>query len=295
MKEPFVSIRDRLFLPSSTQAVLWDLDGTLVDSFALDLRVCSKIISKYAGKELIISEVLLREGFPLSGKDFWRFLFEGMGLAPEPDLVAKALEDWLALRLIEPFPLHEGIAEILSALKARGLRMAVVSNNPEAEVIKITGNSGMSPWFDIVVGNDGQRRAEKPAPDSYIFAAERLEIPIANCAVIEDSVLGLQAGRASRAFTIGVASGAEAFNHLAASAYADVCYTSFRACSCSMDGSGATVRLPDSGVALLLQSALGHCGRVVRIDWNNNDWALLARRLNECMQTGSPRPRVAQP
>ena len=163
--------------------------------------------------------------------------------------------------------------------------MAVVSNNPEAEVVAITENSGILPLFDLVVGNDGKGRAKKPAPDSYVFAAQTLAVPISECAVIEDLVLGLNAGRAAGAYTIGVASGAESFAHLAASQLADVCHTAFTECRCTAIGDGpSTVSSPEAPIDILIELILESCGKALRIVWNNNNWPVLAMYMDRCIR-----------
>ncbi|HZV21084.1 MAG TPA: HAD family phosphatase [Hyphomicrobiales bacterium] len=288
MQKSYLEIEDRLFLPDATAAVLWDLDGTLVDSFTFDLGVCSRIMSKHVGRELTISEGLLREGFALSGDDFWRFLFMGAGLKADDRMIRKAFEDWLAMRLAEPFPLQEGIAELLPALKARGIPMAVVSNSPEAEVKAIVKNSGLLSWFDIVVGNDGKGRAKKPAPDSYLLAAEQVGFPIGKCAVIEDSALGLNASRSAGAYTIAVASGAESFAYLKASGLADVCYTVFQTCEFGIAAGGLPkIGTPDEGVNILIATILKSCGKPLQIRWNNDNWPLLGTQIDRCMRSSS--------
>ena len=77
-QKPRMSLADRLFLPPDTAAILWDLDGTLVDSLQFDLMVCSRILSDHAGRAIEIPQPVLREGFALSGSDFWAFLFKSL-------------------------------------------------------------------------------------------------------------------------------------------------------------------------------------------------------------------------
>src|SRR5262249_32284453 len=160
--KPPISLDDRLFLPAGTRAILWDLDGTLVDSFALDLEVCARILSAHAGRAIEIPVPLLREGFALSGSDFWAFLFRSLDLRAPPGALDAAHADWLAQRLVQAFPVNEGIREVLAAARAAGLRQAVVSNNPQDEVATILANSGLADAFDVVAGNDGSGRAKKP-------------------------------------------------------------------------------------------------------------------------------------
>jgi HAD superfamily hydrolase (TIGR01509 family) len=222
-----LSLASRLLLPPDTAAILWDLDGTLVDSFQLDLEVCAHILSAHAGRSIAIPEAVLREGFALSGGDFWAFLFRSLDVKAPAGALEAAHEEWLAQRLARAFPIHEGILEVLGAARAAGLRQAVVSNNPQDEVVTILANSGLIDRFDVVAGNDGSGRAKKPAPDSYLFAAEALELAPARCAAVEDSVLGLRAARASGAYVVAVATGAEPLAVLQSSGLADVCYARF--------------------------------------------------------------------
>ncbi|HEX5957558.1 MAG TPA: HAD family phosphatase [Hyphomicrobiaceae bacterium] len=224
---PPLSLDDRLYLPAGTAAILWDLDGTLVDSFGLDLEVCGRILSEHAGRPVAIPVQVLREGFAMSGSDFWPFLFRSLDIAAPAVALEAAHNEWLAQRLARSFPVNEGIPEILNAAKAAGLRQAVVSNNPQHEVVQILTNSGLLGRFEVVVGNDGSGRAKKPAPDSYLYAATALGLDAGRCAAVEDSVLGLTAARAAGAYVVAVASGAELFETLKASRLADACYQRF--------------------------------------------------------------------
>ena len=100
----------------------------------------------------------------MSGSDFWPFLFKSTGVDVRAGALEAAHDEWLAQRLVRAFPINEGIPEILSAARAAGLRQAVVSNNPQDEVVRILANSGLLDRFDVVAGNDGYGRAKKPAP-----------------------------------------------------------------------------------------------------------------------------------
>jgi HAD superfamily hydrolase (TIGR01509 family) len=227
VREPRISLDDRLFLPPDTAAILWDLDGTLVDSFGLDLEVCADILSAHAGRPVAIPEAVLRRGFALSGSDFWAFLFQSLDVHAPAGALEAAHGEWLAQRLVRAFPVHEGIPEVLGAARAAGLRQAVVSNNPQGEVATILANCGLADRFEVVAGNDGSGRTKKPAPDSYLYAASALGVAPARCAAVEDSVLGLTAARAAGAYVVAVATGAELIETLEASGLADACYARF--------------------------------------------------------------------
>jgi HAD superfamily hydrolase (TIGR01509 family) len=270
-----ISLDDRLFLPPGTAAILWDLDGTLVDSFRFDLDVCARILSSRAGRPIHIPDRLLREGFAMSGADFWRFLFTSLDVEASAGALESAHADWLAGRLEQAFPINEGVREVVAAARAADLRQAVVSNNPQDEVERILANSGLADSFDLVAGNDGSGRAKKPAPDSYLYAAGMLGFDTSRCAAVEDSVLGLTAARASGGHVIAIASGAESFATLKASGLADVCYTRLTRCRVAWLGEGsASVTTPSDDVSALLRGLAGDA-EALHVAWNNDDWAHL--------------------
>ena len=114
------------------------------------------------------------------------------------------------------------------AARQAGLSLAVVSNNPAADIERMLAACDLLAGFDAVVGNDQPGLARKPAPDPYLAAAARLGLPPADCAAIEDSVVGLESARRAGCFTIGVATGASGYDDLVHSGLADVCYRDFR-------------------------------------------------------------------
>lgn len=271
-----ISLDDRLFLPADAAAILWDLDGTLVDSLKFDLLVCARILSVHAGRTIDIPEALLREGFALSGSDFWSHLFRSLDVDAPAQALEAAHADWLAQRLVQAFPINEGVRAVLGAARAAGLPQAVVSNNPQDEVVKILNNSGLLDAFELVAGNDGSGRAKKPAPDSYLYAAGALGIDAARCAAVEDSVLGLRAACAAGMHVVGVASGGEAFGTLKAAGLADACYTQLTRCRVTRaPGEGpSAIQTPCEQVSALLKG-LSSRATPLHVEWNNDDWALL--------------------
>jgi HAD superfamily hydrolase (TIGR01509 family) len=281
----YLSMDQRLFVPADTQAILWDLDGTLVDSFQFDLDVCGRIMSKHAGRPIEIPEQLLREGFALSGIDFWTFLFKSLAVSAEPQACKTAFSDWASERTSRAFALNEGVQDVLEAARRAGLRQAVVSNNPQQEVAQIVTNSGVLEYFDLIVGNDGSGRAKKPAPDSYLFAASRFGIAPGKCAAIEDSVLGLRAAHAAGTYAIGIASGVERFDSLHLSGLADVCYAKLsRCCITSAKNQSKIASVPSDDITALI-AGLASATTALHVEWNNNNWALLGVQIGTRLST----------
>jgi HAD superfamily hydrolase (TIGR01509 family) len=180
-------------------AVLFDLDGVLVLSAP----------AHHAAYEALLAAV----GVPFSMADFERIC---LGKPRElvlrqlfPDASAERLA-WLMnekVRLTRRFIQERGLGPVpgalafVRALRAAGLPTAVVtaSRTPELLLDAI----GARQLFDTVVcGADVSR--PKPAPDGYLLAAQRLGVFIGRCLVVEDSPIGVQAGRTAGARVLAI-------------------------------------------------------------------------------------------
>jgi HAD superfamily hydrolase (TIGR01509 family) len=98
-----------------------------------------------------------------------------------------------------------GAAALLSALRAAGVPLGMVSNSRRGFVELGLQKAGLDGAFDVIVTAEDVARP-KPAPDAYLAAAEALGAEPAACVVLEDSPTGLTAARAAGARTIGVPS-----------------------------------------------------------------------------------------
>ena len=99
-------------------------------------------------------------------------------------------------------PWRPGVPELLADLSNRGVPMAVVSASPP-ELLNAGLQQLPDGFFSTVVSGPEMPRG-KPAPDAYLMAAERLGVETFDCIVVEDSVPGTAAGRASGAVVIAV-------------------------------------------------------------------------------------------
>jgi HAD superfamily hydrolase (TIGR01509 family) len=185
------------------RAVLFDLDGTLVDSEAQNAESVARVLAKIGRplsdeeREFVIghgwAEIhhhLVANGeMPLSLEELMR------GAAAEREQIVH--EE--GLRVL-PFAV-----ETVRRLSARH-RAAVVSGSSRAEVgatLKALGVDGCFPWF---LGAEDTARG-KPYPDGYLLAAQRLELPPGECLVLEDSRAGILAARAAGMTVIAVRAG----------------------------------------------------------------------------------------
>jgi beta-phosphoglucomutase len=101
-------------------------------------------------------------------------------------------------------PLAPGAVDLLENLRGLGVKLAVGSSGPAENVNLILGSGGIREYFDAVV-HGGEVKRGKPAPDVFLLAAERLDVPAARCAVIEDAPAGIRAAAAAGMAPIAVA------------------------------------------------------------------------------------------
>ena len=120
------------------------------------------------------------------------------------DAMRSAVNDWLVRSGYDrAMPLKPGAEHILRALTGRGILCALVTSSPLSRAENYLKHQGLLALFSAVITGD-MGLPSKPAPDVYLKAAELLGIPIADCAVLEDSYNGLRAGRAAGAMTVMV-------------------------------------------------------------------------------------------
>jgi beta-phosphoglucomutase family hydrolase len=210
-------------------AVLFDLDGVLTPTADVHMRAWHRMFSTFFTAHGITPEYTDADYFAyVDGKpryDGVRSALASRGVVlPEGDpsdppgaetvcglgnTKNVAFNEVLRDDGVEPYP---GSVAFLDQLSARGTAVAVVSSSRNARpVLEAAGLVGR---FDVIV--DGVVAAErglagKPAPDTFLFAAEQLGVPAARAAVVEDAVSGVAAGRAGDfGLVLGVDRGAGA-------------------------------------------------------------------------------------
>lgn len=178
-------------------AVLWDLDGTLVDSEPAHAEAFDAAIATLG----------LRVGHA----------FHAACLGASEDAVHAALvaetgaglglDDWRALkwshyaRLAARISTRDEVATLATRLHAAGVPMAVVSNSTRDEVDLNLAATGLASLFDVTVTRHDVARG-KPDPEGYLAAAARLGVAPATCVVVEDSPAGTRAGLAAGMTTV---------------------------------------------------------------------------------------------
>lgn len=284
----------RVDIPAGTTALLFDLDGVLVDSLSLDYEIVNRLIEEELGAVAEVPQSLIRKNFARSIPEFWQSISEETGLGLFSDAISRLSEKHVIHRFQTPMTLHVGIPEIIDAARSEGIAIGVVSNNPQAEISAILER--VSLFADVIVGNDEPDLRPKPAQDTYVAAVNRLDRQPDLCVAIEDSLLGVEAASAAGCHTITVATGADSFEELADSPYTSRCYTSFAPCYVSLgrDGVASTfLNSPNGFVSRVIEHIAWQLGCSIDLSWTNDDWRSLGCALGQQVRKLSIRREAA--
>ena len=185
------------------RAVLWDMDGLLVDTEPVWTVAEEELATELGGvwnAQLKASIVGTRLDVAVPT------ILEHYGHPTGPDDVARA-SAWLLGRMVELFDAEPvvlaGVRELLAELRSAGVPVALVSSSYRVLVDAVLRHE-LGPFVVTVAGDEV--RHGKPHPEPYLTAAGRLGVAPAECVVIEDSVAGVLAGEAADCGVVAVPS-----------------------------------------------------------------------------------------
>lgn len=200
--------RDRADAPAGgpLAAILFDMDGTLIDSEDLWWLAECRVVEGWGGAWTREDQAHCLGG-PLERVTNYMAAHTGSPLTPER-IGASLLDGMEALLRSGEVDWRPGAFELLSACRSRGVPTALVSASHrrllDAVADAVRHHPGLhGPAFDVTVAGDEVSRG-KPHPEPYEEAAGRLGVDIRRCVVIEDSPTGVASGQASGALVLAV-------------------------------------------------------------------------------------------
>lgn len=175
------------------KAVIFDLDGSLVDSMwlwrAIDIEYLGRfgiplpedLQSRIEGMSFEETAVYFKEHFPI------------------PDPLETIKEDWNRMawdKYMYEVPLKPGIPEFLDECRKRGILLGIATSNSRELVENVAAAHNLKNYFScIMTGSDVKKG--KPAPDIYLETAKTLGVSPKDCLVFEDIIPGIQAGKSA--------------------------------------------------------------------------------------------------
>jgi len=172
------------------EAILWDLDGVLVDTARLHYQAWRQLLGEL---DRSLSEQDFRRTFGLCNDLVLRDL---LGEVPDEEVQRlserkEALFRQHAAGRVTPLP---GAVELVQRARESGRRMALVTSTPRANIDLVLGETGLTGAFDTIVAAEDVSRS-KPDPEGFLLAARRLGVAAERCLVIEDAPGGIEAAR----------------------------------------------------------------------------------------------------
>lgn len=187
-------------MSQSTFAILWDIDGTLVDTAELHFQAWVAL-----AREL--------------EKPFTRADFAGTFGWRNPEIIPKLFgphyddsaiadlgnrkEDLYRAEAAKGVSLLPGVREILDAARIAGVRQAIGSSAPRSNIELILGLTQTADCFEAIVAMEDTRRG-KPDPEVFLQGARKLGMAPENCIVLEDAPVGIQAAKSAGMKAVGI-------------------------------------------------------------------------------------------
>jgi phosphoglycolate phosphatase len=192
---------------AQVRAVLFDLDGTLVDS-ARDLHgAINVVLTRHGLAELTLAQVIGMVGDGV-GKLTER-AFEAQGAPLDADTLDQLTGEMVAVysaRLTKLTTLLPGAGDAVAALAANGLRLAVVTNKPRDAAVAILAHFGLAEPMGVIVGGDSGL-PRKPHPDMLRFAIDALGVAASDAVMVGDGAADINAAKAAGIRAIAVRGG----------------------------------------------------------------------------------------
>lgn len=182
------------------EAIIFDLDGTLVDS----MWMWKTIDMEYLGKRNIALPEDLQER--IEGMSFTETAWFFKNEFRLPESIQEIQETWLSMaehKYRHQVSLKDGVTDFLPRVKEQGLKLGIASSNSIKLIEGVLDAHDIRRYFDVICTCDEVPNS-KPAPDVYLHAARRLCVPPEKCLVFEDIVKGIQAGKSAGMQTIAV-------------------------------------------------------------------------------------------
>jgi HAD superfamily hydrolase (TIGR01509 family) len=185
--------------PPEVDAVIFDLDGVLIDSESVWDAARREVVAENGGAW---TDSATRAMQGMSSPEWSRYLRDELGVALEPEEISHQVVQRVLAAYEREVPLLPGAVEAVRRLAGRWpLGLASSANRPVIDAV--LASAGLTECFSATVSGDEVAHG-KPSPDVYLAAADKLGVEPRRAAAVEDSANGLRAGAAAGMLVIAV-------------------------------------------------------------------------------------------
>ena len=171
------------------KAVIFDMDGVIVDSEPTQTQIESELIKKYAKQSLKSPDRFLG----VTEKYFWQTVCQELDIKKTPTELMTERSKIYEQRMLQ-LPLFPHVKNLFKKIKDRGLKTAVASSSYQKWIEQIIQHHHLD--CNILVSGEFVKNS-KPFPDIFLETANRLRLSPKECLVIEDSINGITAAKAA--------------------------------------------------------------------------------------------------
>ncbi len=192
----------------TTWALIFDVDGVLADTEALNARASALMFAELYGVTVQPADF-----YPFIGTGDERYVegvAEQYGVQIDTETaVNRRAENFFQLLRSEPLPAAPGVLELVAeARTSNRVRLAIATSGRREKQFPVIEGTGLKlEWFDVVITGDDVTR-KKPDPQIYQLAGERLGLPPERCVVVEDAPVGVTAAKSAGMWCLAVTTSA---------------------------------------------------------------------------------------
>lgn len=187
----------------NNRAILWDLDGTLIDSTEYHWEAWRDTVAN-EGYQLTREQFISCFG-QRSETAVYTYCRQDLPLNEAERIVEAKQQRYREIIRTQGIALYPGANSLLENLKNSGWKQALATSASAQDVETILTVLNLGTFFDTWVSAESVKES-KPNPEIFLLAANRLNLSNQNCIVVEDSAVGIEAGKRAGMKTIGVLS-----------------------------------------------------------------------------------------
>ena len=182
------------------KAVIFDMDGLLVDSETLAMEATLQVVPEL---DIAFEPGEEKNMVGVSTKKFFTDLLQKHGSAMDPKKAVDIFDDIYEKSLSTNLKAFDGAKALPQQLKERGLKLGLVSGSTAVQVNIVLNFLGINDLFEVVISIDDVAHS-KPNPEGFLLGAQKLGVTPEECVVLEDATAGVRAGKAAGMYVIAV-------------------------------------------------------------------------------------------